>query len=116
MVKQVKPAACDCEVRGLGAKARRAVAVDEDIKRANLTRLRRIEGQIRGLAAMIEEERYCADIITQVSAVQEALRSVSRNLLKNHLRHCASTAIRAGEHEAEQMYEELLALIFKGAR
>jgi CsoR family transcriptional regulator, copper-sensing transcriptional repressor len=95
---------------------RKAVGVDPRIKAGNLTRLRRIEGQIRGLHRMIEEDRYCADVITQLSAVQEALRSVGRELMRNHLRHCASKAIRAGNAEAEAMYDELIELIFKGAR
>ena len=54
--------------------SRKAVGVDSDIKESNLKRLRRIEGQIRGLQKMVEEERYCADIVIQISSVQEALR------------------------------------------
>lgn len=96
---------------------RHAVAVDPELKASMLTRLRRIEGQVRGLQKMVEEERYCADIITQVSSVQEALRGVSRSLLRNHLEHCAATAIRSGDAEsAEAMYEELVDLMFRGAR
>src|SRR5580704_13518554 len=72
-------------------EGRHAVAVDADIKARNLTRLRRIEGQVRGLQKMVTEDRYCADILTQLSAVHEALRSVSRELMRNHLKHCAST-------------------------
>ncbi len=74
-----------------------SVAVDPAIKDAALTRLRRIEGQIRGLQKMVEEERYCADIVTQVSSVHEALRAVSRLLLRNHLHHCATAAIRSDD-------------------
>ena len=76
-----------------------AVAVDPEIKHAVLTRLRRIEGQVRGLQKMVEEERYCADVLTQVSSVQEALRGVSRALLHNHLKHCATEAIRSDDPE-----------------
>jgi len=79
-------------------------------------RLRRIEGQIRGLQKMIEEERYCADILVQIASVHEALRGVGRELMRNHLRHCASDAIRKGSGEAEKMYDELLDLIYKHAR
>jgi CsoR family transcriptional regulator, copper-sensing transcriptional repressor len=94
-----------------------SVAVDPAIKEAALTRLRRIEGQIRGLQKMVEEERYCADIVTQVSSVQEALRAVSRLLLRNHLHHCATAAIRSEDPVArEAMYEELLALVDRGTR
>ena len=65
----------------------KAVAVDADIKRKNLLRLRRIEGQVRGLQAMVEEDRYCAEVVTQISSVHEALRAVSRELMRNHLKH-----------------------------
>ena len=67
-----------------------------EIKDANLKRLRRIEGQVRGLQKMVEEDRYCPDIITQIASVQEALRGVGRQLLRNHLKHCATTAIKKG--------------------
>jgi len=94
-----------------------AVAVDQEIKRAVLTRLRRIEGQVRGLQKMVEEERYCADVLMQVSSVQEALRGVSRSLLHNHLKHCATQAIRSSDPErANAMYEELLDLVFRNTR
>ncbi len=94
-----------------------AVAVDPEIKRAALTRLRRIEGQVRGLQKMVEEERYCADVLMQVSSVQEALRGVSRSLLHNHLRHCAAEAIRSDDPgRSEAMYEELLELVFRSTR
>jgi DNA-binding FrmR family transcriptional regulator len=92
------------------------VAVDPGIKARNLTRLRRIEGQVRGLQKMVDEDRYCADILTQLSSVHEALRSVGRELMRNHLRHCASSAIRAGPEKAEAMYDELLELMYKHVR
>ena len=88
-----------------------AEAVDADIKDANLKRLRRIEGQVRGLQKMVEEDRYCPDIITQIASVQEALRGVGRQLLRNHLKHCATTAIKKGQKEADATYDELLELI-----
>ena len=78
--------------------------------------MRRIEGQVRGLQQMVEEERYCADILTQLSSVQEALRAVGRELMRNHLRHCAATAIRKGDEEAEAMYDELIDLMYKHIR
>ena len=97
--------------------ARHAVAVDSDGKARNLKRLRRIEGQIRGLQKMVEEDRYCADIMTQISSVHEALRGVGRELMRNHLKHCATTAIRSGdEGTAEGMYDELIELMYKHAR
>lgn len=99
-----------------GAEGRRAVAVDPDIKARNLARLRRIEGQVRGLHRMIEADRYCADILVQMSSVQEALRAVGRELMRNHLKHCAARAIRAGSDEAERMYDELVDLFYKHSR
>ena len=93
------------------------MGVDPELKDANQKRLRRIEGQIRGLQKMVEEDRYCADIITQVASVQEALRGVARNLMKNHLHHCAAKVLRSGKKEkAEAMYNELLELIYAHLR
>jgi DNA-binding FrmR family transcriptional regulator len=101
--------ACGC---GAHEKSRKALAVDPEIKASNLKRLRRIEGQVRGLQRLVEEERYCADILVQISSVQEALRSVGRALMKNHLRHCAAEAIRdTAPGRAEAMYDELLNLM-----
>jgi CsoR family transcriptional regulator, copper-sensing transcriptional repressor len=93
-----------------------AVHVDPAIKKKNLTRLRRIEGQVRGLQAMVEEDRYCADILTQISSVHEALRSVARELMRNHLKHCAASAIREGAERADAMYDELIELMHKHSR
>jgi len=105
---------CACPAASGG---RKAVAVDPAIKDANRHRLRRIEGQVRGLQKMVEEDRYCADIITQVASVQEALRGVARNLMKNHLHHCATKALRSGKRQqTEAMYDELLELIYKHLR
>lgn len=102
---------------GGGDGERKAVAVDPASKTSNLNRLRRIEGQVRGLQRMVDEDRYCADILMQISSVQEALRAVGRELMRNHLRHCATAAIRAGsEEEAEAMYDEILELMFRHGR
>jgi DNA-binding FrmR family transcriptional regulator len=106
-------AACGCDAQVSG---RKAVAVDAETKAANLRRLRRIEGQIRGLHKMIEDDRYCADIVTQIASVQEALRGVARQLMRNHLKHCATAAIRQGPQEAEAMYDELLELVYRHLR
>ena len=104
---------CACAAR----PGTHAVAVDPEIKRAVLTRLRRIEGQVRGLQKMVEEERYCADVLAQVSSAQEALRGVSRSLLYNHLKHCATEAIRSADAgQADAMYDELMELVFRSAR
>ena len=97
-------------------RAHKAEHVDADIKDRNLKRLRRIEGQVRGLQKMVEEERYCADILTQISSVHEALRSVGKELMRNHLKHCATTAIRSNGADADAMYDELLEMMFRHSR
>lgn len=99
------------------SEERKAMAVDPEIKASNVMRLRRIEGQVRGLQKMIEEDRYCPEIIAQISSVQEALRGVARALMRNHLRHCATLAIRKGsQEEAEATYDELLEIIYRHLR
>jgi DNA-binding FrmR family transcriptional regulator len=107
---------CGCAVRNAMASSRKAVAVDAEVKSRNVTRLRRIEGQVRGLQKMVDEDRYCADILTQISSVQEALRGVGRELMRNHLKHCATGAIRAGGHAADEMYSEILDLMYTHSR
>ena len=103
---------CETPVAG-----RKAVGVDPDIKVSNLRRLSRIEGQLRGIQRMVEEDRYCVDILTQLSSAQEALRAVARSLMRNHLAHCMAHAIKTGtEDEKEVMYDELLDMIYKNAR
>ena len=110
-------AVCGCGVEGTGeVDGRKAVGVDPDLKERNLNRLRRIEGQVRGLQRMVAEDRYCADVLTQLSSVHEALRAVGRELMRNHLKHCATAAIRSGEDEAEEMYDELVELMYKHVR
>jgi DNA-binding FrmR family transcriptional regulator len=97
--------------RSTETKPEKALAVDPATKEANRKRLRRIEGQVRGLQKMVEEERYCADILMQISAVQKALQGVGRALLRNHLRHCVTGTLRGGSAErADAVYEELLEL------
>jgi DNA-binding FrmR family transcriptional regulator len=100
----------------VSARGRKAASVDPDAKARNLKRLRRIEGQVRGLQRMVESDRYCADILDQVSSVEEALRAVGRELLRNHLKHCATRAMQAGAENAEAMAEELLDLVRRHAR
>ena len=108
-------AECGCAVRDASG-SRKAVAVDPDVKSRSLKRLRRIEGQVRGLQKMIGDDRYCADILTQISSVQEALRGVGRELMRNHLKHCATGAIHAGGKQAEGMYDELVDLMYTHSR
>lgn len=111
----VAGAVCGCGC-GDAEGERHAAGVDGAIKERNLKRLRRIEGQVRGLQRMVEEDRYCADIMIQISSVQEALRGVGRELMRNHLKHCAAGAIRGGEEQAERMYDELIDLMYRSVR
>jgi DNA-binding FrmR family transcriptional regulator len=106
---------CGC-ANGNGEGERRAVHVDVAIKDRNIKRLRRIEGQIRGLQRMVEDERYCAEIMIQIASVQEALRAVGRELMRNHLKHCGTAAIRGGDDQAEAMYDEIIDLMYRNVR
>jgi len=98
------------------AQMKKAVGVEPDIKARNLRRLRRIEGQVRGLQKMVEDDRYCAEILTQISSVHEALRAVGRELMRNHLKHCATSAIKQGNDKADAMYDELVEMMYKHSR
>ena len=96
---------------------RKAVKVSVGTKHSNLRRLRRIEGQIRGIEKMVGDDRYCADILMQVSAVQQALQAVSRELMRNHLHHCAAHAARKGPKQtAFKVYDEIIDLMYRHAR
>jgi DNA-binding FrmR family transcriptional regulator len=108
-------ATCGCGASHDGDE-RKAVAVDPDAKTRNLKRLRRIEGQVRGLQKMVEDDRYCADVMTQISSVHEALRAVGRELMRNHLKHCAASALRGTPEQAEGMYDELVDLMYRHSR
>lgn len=110
-----KPSAAACE-SDAKTDTRMAAAVDPELKAAAVRRLRRIGGQVRGLESMVDQERYCADILIQIASVQEALRGVSRLLMRNHLEHCATQAIREGGSSANNMYDELLDLVYRHAR
>ena len=114
MEYDILPCACG---RGADDSERKAVAVDPEVKLALGNRLRRIEGQVRGLQKMVEEERYCADVLTQVASVQEALRGVGKTLLGNHLRHCATQAITSEDPgKRDAMYDELVELFYRNAK
>ena len=92
---------------------RRAHDTDPDIKAGNLRRMARIEGQVRGVTQMIEDERYCADILQQITAAQNAMRAVAKEVLRNHLKHCVQKALTGEPDEVEQMQGELLKLFEK---
>ena len=86
-------------------------------KTATLKRLSRIEGQVRGLARMVEEDRYCIDVVTQLSAVRAALRRVEEEILRDHVAHCVEGAIRSGNAEEQRAkVAELMDVIARAQR
>lgn len=86
----------------------------QSASKAVITRLRRIEGQVRGVAGMVDEGRYCIDILTQVQAIKAALKKVEDELLKNHAAHCVEEAIRDGDAKAQrEKFSELVDLMGK---
>ena len=86
-------------------------------KAATLKRLRRIEGQVRGLARMVEEDRYCIDVVTQLSAVRAALRAVEGEVLRDHASHCIEHAIASGNKtDQRRKVAELMDVLSRSAR
>lgn len=85
--------------------------INEEVKQDALNRLKRIEGQIRGIIKMVENEKYCIDIINQVTAAEKALSGVSRIILKRHVESCVASAIGLGQ--GQQAIDELVDTIFK---
>ena len=91
--------------------------MDTENKNANLKRLGRIEGQVRGLARMLDEDRYCIDIVTQISAVRAALRRVEEEVLRDHVAHCVEHAIRSGNKtEQRKKVAELMDVFARAER
>jgi len=89
----------------------------QDTKPKLLNRLRRIEGQVRGVARMIEEDRYCIDVLNQLQAIRAALTRVEGEMLKGHLQHCIESAIVRGDQaEQRQKASELIELLDRVAR
>lgn len=76
--------------------------MDEKTKLSTLKRLNRIEGQVRGLSRMVEEDRYCIDVVTQISAVRAALRKVEEEVLREHVAHCVEHAISSGDRKQQR--------------
>jgi len=74
-------------------------------------RLRRVEGQVRGIIRMVEEERYCVDILTQLRAAQAALRKVAEGVLRSHVEHCVTQAVAEGGEERQKKIEELMDVV-----
>ena len=93
------------------------MAIQNEEKADALRRLNRIEGQVKGLKRLIEEDAYCVDVMTQISSVHEALRGVGKILMRNHLRHCVTDALRDGDAaKADKTYQEMMDLIYKFAK
>ena len=89
----------------------------KDIKASVGKRLGRIEGQVRGLSKMVEEDRYCIDIVTQIAAVRAALRRVQEEVLKDHVAHCVEHAIASGDKaDQREKIAELMAVIGRAER
>ena len=88
-----------------------------DAKSTTLKRLSRIEGQVRGLARMVEEDRYCIDIVTQISAVRAALRRAEEEILRDHVAHCVEHAIASGDtREQRKKIAELMDVLGRAQR
>ena len=86
--------------------------MDERQKKSQLARLGRIEGQVRGVARMVEQERYCIDVLTQIRAVRAALDKVEQEILHDHLRHCVAHAFHAGSaRERQTKIDELMEVL-----
>lgn len=91
--------------------------MNHDTKASTLKRLGRIEGQVRGLAKMVEEQRYCIDVVTQISAVRVALRRVEEEILKDHVGHCVEHAIASGnKQEQRNKVAELMEVLARSNR
>jgi DNA-binding FrmR family transcriptional regulator len=89
----------------------------KEIKTSCLKRLSRIEGQVRGLARMVEEDRYCIDVVTQISAVSAALRRVEEEILRDHVAHCVEHAIASGDtKEQRRKVAELMGVLMRASR
>jgi DNA-binding FrmR family transcriptional regulator len=88
-----------------------------DIKASCAKRLSRIEGQVRGIARMVDEDRYCIDIVTQVSAVRAALRRLEEEVLRDHVSHCVEHAIASGNKaDQRKKIEELMDVVSRADR
>jgi len=86
--------------------------INPEKKQEILQRLKKIEGQVRGLQKMVEEDRYCVDTLNQIASVESALRSVAKVLTRNHLETCVTKSLRSGKkEEADKSYEEIMKLI-----
>lgn len=86
---------------------------DPESRRRLGQRLKRIEGQVRAIHAMVEDNKYCMDVLTQVTAAQEGLRAVGQEVIRSHLKHCVGQAVGESDTKADEVIEELLAVLKK---
>lgn len=86
--------------------------MQSDMKTSCLKRLKRVEGQVRGLSRMVEDDRYCIDVVTQISAARAALRRVEEEILRDHVGHCVQHAIDSGDkNESREKVDELMSVL-----
>jgi len=88
------------------------VSIDEQTRKQAIRRLSIIEGQIRGLRKMVEDDAYCVDVLTQISAIHEALRGVGKVVVRHHLETCVTEGLQGDDRERRQHYDELMKLIY----
>jgi DNA-binding FrmR family transcriptional regulator len=89
----------------------------EEKRKEVVARLKRIEGQVRGLQRMVEDERYCGDVLAQIASVHKALQGAGKLITRNHLETCVTEALRSGDEEAaRRTYDEIMDLLFKQIR
>ena len=94
-----------------------ALAAHPEARDQVAARLKRIEGQVRGIHRMVDEGRYCPDVLTQLASVHAALRGVGKVLMRSHLQHCVTDALRSGDPaEAERTYDEVMELMYRHVR
>ncbi len=113
MAKKITKRASKPTSRG---SERKPMGVDPGIKQANLKRLKRLEGQVRGLQQMVEEDRYCVDILTQIAAAIEGLRAVGREVTRNHVQHCVQHALTHEPEKAGAILDELIDVLHRQGR
>ncbi len=112
--KPSKPKAAVTRERNL--IGRRAVGINPAARAANILQIRRAKGQVDGIERMIEEDRYYADIIIQITAARASLQVVAKSLLQSHLKACHEAAMNNGGAEADEMYQELVELVARMSR
>jgi CsoR family transcriptional regulator, copper-sensing transcriptional repressor len=112
-----RPAALDLDTLDLNTLGGYMTCMRTEIKTSCLKRLKRIEGQIRGLAGMVEDDRYCIDVVTQIAAAKAALRRVEEEILRDHVAHCVEHAISSGDKaDQRRKIAELMDVVSRADR